>query len=120
MKAFDPNKPCQYEDGVPSRIICTDRQGDYPIVALRPLKRGKELITTHRLDGTSDGCSDNLVNVNVLQKKLWVVSWKGWENINLSEICFSEEEAGRVISGRVKKKLAGCEYQIHEITREES
>ena len=32
--AFDPTKPVQTRDGGNALIICTDRKGDYPIVAL--------------------------------------------------------------------------------------
>lgn len=33
-KTFDPTKPVQTRDGRPARIICTDRKGEFPIVAL--------------------------------------------------------------------------------------
>ena len=35
MKPFDPTKPCQYRNGEPARILCTD-SGDelYPIVSI--------------------------------------------------------------------------------------
>lgn len=33
-KTFDPNKPVQTRDGKKARILCTNRVGDRPIVAL--------------------------------------------------------------------------------------
>lgn len=32
--AFDPSKPVQTRDGRKARIICLDKKGDFPIVAL--------------------------------------------------------------------------------------
>lgn len=47
---FDPNKPVQTRDGRKVRIICTDKRGLYPIVALISDGDG-ESCGTHTGDG---------------------------------------------------------------------
>ena len=50
MKPFDPTKPCQYRNGEPARILCTD-SGDelYPIVSIT--KQGVPI--THNTKGVT-------------------------------------------------------------------
>ena len=48
MNPFDPTKPCQYRNGEPARILCTDRDTLYPIVSLT--KNGS--ILTHLKNGS--------------------------------------------------------------------
>lgn len=60
-KPFDPTKPCQNGRRESVRIICTDKKGPFPIVALH----GEgEALYVHRRDGTVNGASwHDLVNV---------------------------------------------------------
>lgn len=92
-KPFDPTKPVQLEDGTSARIICTDRKGDYPIVAL--IKEGeREGISWFKPDGSS--VPRHLVNVP--EKHMW------WVNIYAAG-CFAHktrENADRnAVSGRI-------------------
>lgn len=58
MKPFDPTKPVQLEDGTPARIVCADRKGGCPIVALIG---EQERVLTFEYDGSSP--YGTLVNV---------------------------------------------------------
>ena len=64
---FDPTKPVQTRDGCKARIICTDKGGDYPIVALVPSTNGKDRIITFNKQGkNTTGLSQtkyDLVNI---------------------------------------------------------
>ena len=51
MKPFDPNKPCQYRNGEPARIVCTDLKGARPIISLRYSPGGTEKIFSHYESG---------------------------------------------------------------------
>jgi hypothetical protein len=48
---LDLTKPVQTRDGRPARIICTDRVGNFPVVALVPRKDGIEHINVYTCDG---------------------------------------------------------------------
>ena len=48
---FDPTKPVQTFDGRKARIICTDKSGDYPIVALVTDTNDSDHIITFTMQG---------------------------------------------------------------------
>lgn len=49
--SFDPTKPVQTRDGRSARIICTDRDSIYPIVALVRELNGEESVSFHTNNG---------------------------------------------------------------------
>jgi hypothetical protein len=71
---FDPSKPCRTRDGRKARVLCTDKQGDYPIVAL-VTGCGSEDMYGFRADGRHGSVNDplNLVNDPPLKPKEHVV-----------------------------------------------
>lgn len=76
MTKLDLNKPVQTRDGRPVRIICTDKKGDYPLVALIPqTNTSNEEVCTYSLDGyyykNEAQCDSDLVNVPE-QKHKWI------------------------------------------------
>src|SRR5574337_94440 len=72
--AFDPTKPVQTRAGHPARIICTDRKGEYPIVALVDDDDKARCFTKDGMYwASSKPCNNDLVNVP--QKR------EGWINI---------------------------------------
>jgi hypothetical protein len=63
---LDITKPVQTRDGRSVRILCTDKKGEFPIVALVTDENDKEFIGSYSSGGRyfNQGCSDNdLVNV---------------------------------------------------------
>ena len=48
---IDWSKPVQTRDGCKARVICTDRKGVYPIVALVEERGSEESLYTYRVDG---------------------------------------------------------------------
>lgn len=60
--SFDPSKPVQTRDGHAARIICTDRKGDRPIVALVD-HDDCEFVICKNVDGTSLHCDSDLINI---------------------------------------------------------
>ena len=71
-KPFDPTKPVETRSGRPARIICTDKKGGSPIVALvQFLNGGNEYPQYYRNDGSSAVMSprEDLVNVPVRTSK---------------------------------------------------
>lgn len=62
MKTFDPTKPVKTVGGSTARIICSDRKGDFPIIALIEEK----FIHSYKLNGRhcdEPGCENDLVNI---------------------------------------------------------
>lgn len=47
-KTFDPTKPVQTRGGRKARIICTDREGEWPIIALVESSDGEDVRTFDR------------------------------------------------------------------------
>ena len=69
--AFDLSKPFQTRDGRKARIICTDKKGDYPIVALVE-SNGSEDVLSYTKKGfyygdneSYNSCPLDLVNICV-------------------------------------------------------
>jgi hypothetical protein len=66
-KPFDPTKPVQTRDGRKARIICTDRRGLFPIVALVDSVKGDtQICLSYNIKGEYAGSlssSANLVNI---------------------------------------------------------
>lgn len=63
---FDPTKPVQTRDGKPARILCTDKFGDQPIVALTKNPDGTETTGEFSVNGSffCNGISKHdLINV---------------------------------------------------------
>jgi hypothetical protein len=50
MLKFNPNRPIKTRDGMPARIICTNRKGRHPIVAL-VCQNDEEAMLTYSEDG---------------------------------------------------------------------
>lgn len=61
---FDPTKPVQTRDGRKARIICTDKKGAYPIVAVVEFGLKEEFAYSYTAIGSSinNSCLD-LVNI---------------------------------------------------------
>lgn len=73
---FDPTKPVQTRDGRSARIICTDKKGEAPIVALVSAISGDSEITySFFLDG-SFYCDDGTYPLDLVntpeEKTLWL------------------------------------------------
>lgn len=75
MTTFNPNKPVQTRDGREARIIASDVQAEYPIIAAIKNVDGSEFIETYKVDGASPYascytyCEDVVDLVNVPEKK---------------------------------------------------
>jgi hypothetical protein len=71
---LDPSKPVQTADGRPARIICTDRDGSYPIVALVGAEQKPLTFTANGEQFNPEYVSsDGVVLVNTVEKKTrWV------------------------------------------------
>jgi hypothetical protein len=86
-KAFDPKKPVQTRDGLPARIICTDRKyhsfgssGEIPLVVLI-MEKGQETIVCRPANGRCcDDYDSNGDIINIPQKR------EGFVNIYPREI----------------------------------
>lgn len=90
-KIFDPTKPVQTRDGRKARIICTDKQGSFPIVALI-LNKTHEALIVYYTDGSSRdslGAAIDLVNVPVKTST--------WENV-YSSVCGGAKFTSRFIA----------------------
>lgn len=74
-KPFDPTKPVQTRDGRPARIIATDAEGTYPIVALIVGRTGTESPHTYMLNGAwhkrSHSGAQDLINIPE-KREVWV------------------------------------------------
>jgi hypothetical protein len=70
-KVFDPSKPVQTRDGRPARIICTDRGGVYPIVALvKTPNSGIEIVGAYKMNGSGTHCASSRLDlINVPERK---------------------------------------------------
>ena len=83
-KPFDPTKPVQTRDGQPARIICTDRKGAYPIVALISYTYGEDCCGYGRDGRFADGnqCHRDLINI---PEKIegWVNVYSALSNLNV-------------------------------------
>ena len=65
-KPFDPTKPVRTRDGRPARIICTDRRGPFPIVALLKSYGGEEVRSYDQNGQFADrgpGVANDLLNI---------------------------------------------------------
>ena len=51
LEAAKQGKPVCTKDGKKARIICFDKKGDYPIVALVESKDGKEQLQDYKING---------------------------------------------------------------------
>ena len=65
---FDPTKPVQTRDEGKARIICIDRKGDQPIIALYELRDGSEECGKFSINGKFYGINDressyDLINI---------------------------------------------------------
>jgi hypothetical protein len=82
MTKFDPTKPVQTRDGRSARIICTDRVGGAPIVALVKIGLNEEANYGYRSDGVryskNGDRSDDLVNIPQRHKHADVII--AWAN----------------------------------------
>lgn len=96
---FDPTKPVRTRDGRPVRILCADRAGDKPIVALL-LKEGCEYLRSYFADGTYTGVPGyrnqhplDLVNPpKKTQRTVWLNFYPDGSLIGKSAVCHSSKE----------------------------
>jgi hypothetical protein len=116
-KTFDPTKPVETRDGRAARIICTDKKGGCPILALveTNLKGGREYTQYYNNDGSSAGgvTREDLVNVPVRTSKFANVYTSGvgssyrsldeallvslYENVPVLEIQYEDDEVVNVV-----------------------
>lgn len=96
---FDPTKPVRTRDGRQVRILCTDRAGDKPIVALL-LKEGCEYLRSYFADGTYTGVpgyrnqhSLDLVNI---PKKIQRTFWLNFYPEGSDAVCHRSKEAADI------------------------
>lgn len=79
---FDPTKPVQTRDGRKARIICTDRKGEMPIVALITSEDGTETISDFKLNG-SYWCGlkeSDLINIpQRIISTIYIAVWRDGE-----------------------------------------
>lgn len=72
---LDLTKPVQTRDGRAVRILCTDAQGQFPVVALVTDQEGKEQVVMYTANGRLylEGFDSNfdLVNVKTEPKPMW-------------------------------------------------
>lgn len=90
-RSFDPSKPVMTRDGRPARIICTDRKGEYPILALIDDNDGFEGIAIYFANGknrTKDTPND-LVNAPT-KRSAWINIYR---NTNIALFRHDSEEA---------------------------
>lgn len=77
VKRFDSTKPVRTREGRPARILCTDRKGTYPILALILHKDNFEehwiYSAEGKVAGTTNECVNDLVNVPVTK---WINLYK--------------------------------------------
>lgn len=120
MSRFNPNRPVQTREGLPARIICTDRKGRYPIVALvyqaDGCLAGEEVTLYYRKSGkfaTSEKESRfDLVNVPLtseeyVAKKGAVCPVCGTDDITGGDIDFAEGS----IEQQIRCDRCGAEWQ---------
>ena len=75
MMTFDPNKPVQTRDGRKARIICNDRMGYSPLIALVSDKEGEETVQGYRADGTyyyNRGIPNDKRDLVNIPEKRWI------------------------------------------------
>lgn len=84
MKAFDielakKRHPVQTRDGKPVRIICFDRKGNVPIVALVDMGDDAEHVRYYRANGRRSNTSDVSMDLVMapVKKEGWVNVYKG-------------------------------------------
>ena len=103
---FDLTQPVRTRDGRPARIICTDVQGDYPILALVTLAAGTEFPQTYLAGGhvapaPHRHCHD-LINIPPEPRRLEVTVYlyvDEWDNTLFAQVGAPDE--GRIGSARV-------------------
>jgi hypothetical protein len=68
-KEFDPTKPVQTRNGKSARIICTDRKGLFPILALVVDSNKIEKAFAYNKKGELCGCPGSVFNlINILNR----------------------------------------------------
>ena len=106
MKAFDPNKPCQYRNGEPARIVCTDRKGARPIISLSYYPGGTEKIFYHYESGQQFCDYENsfdLINTPTKQER-WVNVYRGRSGAEQCQDFYPTREEA------FQNKASTCDY----------
>ena len=112
MTAFDPSKPVQTRDGRPARIICKDRAGDFPIIALVTGFSGEEVVFATQLNGRFYDGQDHdydLINFSEVTKKYRRV-YEGMRTY-FSDIAYSSEQDCRTGA----RNTVGCYGILEEV-----
>lgn len=90
-------KPVCTRDGRKARIICFDRKGDYPIIALVEDMYGIEYVKYYTEKGTYVNYDDNKTSKNLLDLMMLPEKKEGWVNVYKESIYNTKEEAIKVI-----------------------
>lgn len=110
---FNPNKPCETKDGRPVRILCTDKKGAHPIVALVPFKNGVQAESILSYDTEGRWCAGNnaLDLVNVVER---TSQWRNlWKKPGTSYDYDTREEAERT-SLTLNKRIGLLELRYED------
>ncbi len=103
---FDPPEPVQTRDGRKARIVCTDVNGHYPIIALVDY-HGTELVHHFNADGKACTGSRGSDLINIPVKR------EGWINIYPLGSCegiFPTETIATVESGHSRIACIRIKY----------
>ena len=115
MKPFDielakQGKPVCTRDGRKARIICFDRNHQYPVVALIECKDGEEMIAAFTKDGETDYEPKNNSLMMLTEKK------EGWVNVYDADTTFYFVE-GRVYDTKEEAiKHINPDHEIYTTT----
>jgi len=101
-KPFDPSKPVQTRDGRKARILCTDKVGHHPIVALVMSSYSSEENTFYY---DEEGCISEVPNpldlVNIPERRVeFRVLYPGGRNPYLGQLKFLSVQAAVNSLGR--------------------
>lgn len=104
--AFDVTKPVRTRDGQAARIICTDRKGSYPIVAI--VGNDDDELRSFTADGKCwvRGGFSALDLVNIPEKH------KGWVNINGNARCAPGMSTGGFYETREEADKWGSDGRV--------
>lgn len=96
--------------GYPARIICTDRKGPYPVVALLG-GEGEETVCSYTVEGRSNvGAVSNYDLVMAPEKRYINIFQDKNGKYHCSKKSYQTEEMAKELEGFVLRKYKGCRY----------
>ena len=96
--------------GYPVRIICTDRNGQYPVVALLG-GEGEETVCSYTVEGRSNvGALSNYDLVMAPEKRYINIFQDKNGKYHCSKKSYQTEEMAKEVEGFVLRKYKGCRY----------